>query len=106
MKYSYINIFLIFSFNNIYENNSHVNQLKNWFNQIKSSKYDCKPPEIINVKNQEPLIEVVGCDDPKAIYQYDYKVNNKYGSSINILDINKGAAKFQILGGPITTRKK
>ena len=83
MKYSYINIFIIFSFNNIYENNGHVNQLKNWFNQIKSSKYDCKPPEIIDVKNQEPLIEVVGCDDPKAIYQYDYKVNNKYGSSIN-----------------------
>ena len=56
------------------------NTLKNWFNQVKLPSFSC--PHIKNNENfgmqndATPLVQVVDCSEPDAIYQYDYKVIN------------------------------
>ena len=73
-------IFLVF--NSIYSiqyNTSDKNTLKNWFDQVKSPTFTCpliKNEEIGNMKTDKipPLVKVVDCTEPGAIYQYDYKV--------------------------------
>ena len=55
-----------------------TNTLKNWFRQVKLSTFTL--PHIKNIEsfglenNVRPLVQVIDCSEPDAIYQYDYKV--------------------------------
>ena len=56
------------------------NTLKNWFDQVKSPTFICpsiKNESIGNIRKDKippPLVKVVDCAKPGAIYQYDYRV--------------------------------
>ena len=54
------------------------NTLKNWFDQGKSSTFTfphVKNNESFGTQNNVwPLVQVIDCSEPDAIYQYDYKV--------------------------------
>ena len=74
-------IFLVF--NSIYSiqcNTSDKNTLRNWFDQMKSPTFTCpsiKNEAIGNIRKDKippPLVKVVDCTKPGAIYQYDYRV--------------------------------
>ena len=73
---------ILLIFNTIYFiqcNKNGKNTLKNWFAQVKLPSFTCPPIENeIGMKNDEilPLVKVVYCTEPDAIYQYDYKVPN------------------------------
>ena len=75
---------ILLVFNTIYSiqyNKDGKNTLKNWFDQVKLPSFTC--PIIqneIGMKNDVilPLVKVVDCTEPGAIYQYDYKVSYLY----------------------------
>ena len=58
---------------------SEQNELKDWFNQVKSPSFTCPQMECLVVKDEKtiPLVKVIDCAAPGAIYEYDFKVNVK-----------------------------
>ena len=50
--------------------------LRKWHNEVTNIKYNCPAPrEIENSLEKTPfLLEVVDCNQPLAIYRYDFKV--------------------------------
>ena len=73
---------ILLIFNTIYSiqyNKYGKNTLKNWFDQVKLPSFTCPPiKNEISMKNDviPPLVKVVDCTEPSAIYQYDYEVMN------------------------------
>ena len=55
-----------------------VNQkeLQNWHWNVTSKKFNCPAPEEIDLKviDSSPLLKIVDCGDPLAIYRYEFKV--------------------------------
>ena len=51
-------------------------ELNDWFERVSDQKFHCTTPENVDLKsvNSLPLLEVVDCGDPSAIYRYDIKV--------------------------------
>ena len=74
--------FILLIFNTIYSiqyNKYGKNTLKSWFDQVKLPSFTCPPiKNEISIKNDviPPLVKVVDCTEPSAIYQYDYEVIN------------------------------
>ena len=76
-------VIIVLALNIIYSDQStegNKNTLKKWFNQVKLPSFSC-----LHTQNNEkfgssmqndttPLVQVVDCNEPGAIYQYDYKV--------------------------------
>ena len=58
---------------------SEQNELKDWFDQVKSPSFTCPQMECLVVKDEKttPLVKVIDCATPGAIYEYDFKVNVK-----------------------------
>ena len=74
-------LIILLVFNTIYSipngNKNGKSGIQNWFNKVKLPSFTC--PIIqneIGMKNDVilPLVKVVDCTEPDAIYQYDYKV--------------------------------
>ena len=53
-----------------------IQTLRKWHNEVTNMKYNCPAPkEIENSLEKTPLLlEVVDCNQPLAIYRYDFKV--------------------------------
>ena len=53
-----------------------IETLRKWHNEVTNMKYNCPAPrEIENSLEKTPLLlEVVDCNQPFAIYRYDFKV--------------------------------
>ena len=76
-------LIIVLALNIIYSDQSkregNKNTLKKWFNQVKLPSFTC-PHTQNNEKfgsmqnDTTPLVQVVDCNEPDAIYQYDYKV--------------------------------
>ena len=48
-----------------------------WYEKITDQKFNCPAPiesELDPGNDGQPILKVVDCDDPSAIYRYDYKV--------------------------------
>ena len=67
---------------------SEKNELKDWFNQVKSPSFTCPQTECqaVNDENTIPLVKVVECTTQGAIYEYDFKVNVKSYNNCDSLD--------------------
>ena len=78
-------LIIVLALNIIYSDQSkregNKNTLKKWFNQVKLPSFTC-PHTQNNEKfgsmqnDTTPLVQVVDCNEPDAIYQYDYKVTS------------------------------
>ena len=75
-------VIIVLALNIIYSDQStegNINTLRKWFNQVKLPSFTC-PHTQNNEKfgsmqnDTTPLVQVVDCNEPDAIYQYDYKV--------------------------------
>ena len=55
-----------------------VNQkeLQNWHSYVTDKEVNCPAPEEIDLKviDSSPLLKIVDCGDPLAIYRYEFKV--------------------------------
>ena len=76
-------LIIVLALNMIYSNQSkregNKNTSKKWFNQVKlpsfTSPYAQNNEKFHSMQNDTtPLVQVIDCDEPNAIYQYDYKV--------------------------------
>ena len=94
---------ILLIFNTIYFiqcNKNGKNTLKNWFDQVKLPSFTCPPiKNEIGMKNGviPPLVKVVDCTEPGAIYQYDYKVidfNLKNNNNLHLEVIHKICKNF------------
>ena len=72
-----IEIIIVLSGNILLYAKNEQNDLKDWFNQVKSPSFTCPQPEClaVNDENTIPLVKVIDCMAPGAIYEYDFKVN-------------------------------
>ena len=74
------------------------NELKDWFNQVKSPSFTCPKTEC-QAKNDEntiPLVKVVECTTQGAIYEYDFKVFHRLKVMI-ILGKHSNLNNFSLL---------
>ena len=77
MKTSFISLILIFCLINFFQCSiKSKNNLNEWLKKVSSPIFNCNYTESIDEKtiSDIPLVEVVKCSEPGAIYQYDYKV--------------------------------
>lgn len=51
-------------------------ELVEWQTRVQDANIDCSPPndDLEKVANSEPVLKVVDCSDPNALYRYDFKV--------------------------------
>ena len=69
-------IFVIFKINGNEGSNSKNDKLRDWFNKVKSPSFNCPRSKfLIEESKSLPLVEIVDCAKPGAIYEYDFKVN-------------------------------
>ena len=73
-------LIILLVFNTIYSiqngNKNGKSTIQNWFNKVKLPSFTCPTSknEIAMKNDITPLVKVVDCTEPGAIYQYDYKV--------------------------------
>ena len=78
---------IVLVLNIIYSNQSKTvgkNTIKNWFDQVKLPSFTCPHIKNENFRMQNdttPLVQVIDCTEPNAIYQYDYKVITNFLSN-------------------------
>ena len=51
-------------------------ELHTWYQKITDQKFNCPAPvesELEPGNDGQPILKVVDCDDPSAIYRYDYR---------------------------------
>ena len=49
-------------------------KLRDWYQNVKSVSYKCKPETNFDLKDSVPLLQVVDCEEKGAIYNYEIKV--------------------------------
>ena len=75
----YVVIFLVFMLSEAFTFD--VRKLRDWHRKISDQNYSCQllgdtNLELIDLGSQ--LLKVVDCDDPLAIYRYDFKVHLQF----------------------------
>ena len=75
----YVVIFLVFILSEA--STLDVKKLRHWYRKISNQNYNCQLSgdtnlELIDLGSQ--LLKVVDCDDPLAIYRYDFKVHLQF----------------------------
>lgn len=48
--------------------------LKSWYSKVSDPKYECPNVTSDEVTSGQLFVKVISCDDPAAIFTYDYKV--------------------------------
>ena len=73
---SFINIYVVLIVLLNHATAISIETLQKWHNEVTNMKYNCPAPrEIENSFEKTPLLlEVVDCNQPFAIYRYDFKV--------------------------------
>ena len=73
---SFINIYVVLIILLNHARAISIETLQKWHNEVTNMKYNCPAPrEIENSFEKTPLLlEVVDCNQPLAIYRYDFKV--------------------------------
>ena len=73
----YVVIFLVFILSDL-SISFDVKKLRNWHRKISDQNYNCQfsdRTDLELIDHGLQLLKVVHCDDPLAIYRYDFKVS-------------------------------
>ena len=75
----YVVIFLVFMLSEAFTFD--VRKLRDWHRKISDQNYNCPLSDDTNlglIDLGSQLLKVVDCDDPLAIYRYDFKVHLQF----------------------------